>query len=75
MSWNCQAVIQTAFVNRLHDGRIIVCQNLAFATALSVVVMPVGASKFASGVLGARTSPTVLLAGMTMHCPISIAYV
>ena len=48
---------------------------MAFAIALSVVVMPVGASKFASGVLGARTSPTVLLAGKTTYCPTGIASV
>ena len=31
---------------------------------LTVDALSVGASKFASGVLGARTSPTLLLAGM-----------
>jgi len=69
---NSQAVIRIAFVNRFCKAA---CQNLAFATALSVVVMPVGASKFASGVLGARTSPTVLLAGMTPYCSTSITSV
>ena len=34
---------------------------------LTVDALSVGASKFASGVLGARTSPTLLLAGMLYY--------